>query len=305
MWCAHRAARRSALRDPVDVADGRRVRGEHLANVHREHAACAQQGGSAQAMERCEERLAVPGRRVLRALAGRRGHTYRGPERRGARKLRPAGNGGNALVHRGPTRPRDSSGAAPLARSVRPARSSYCMWRHRSEAPRTLPPRAGNARSRTERVPDESAHRGKRVGGSDSDARAADEGSAEGRPRDAGREAEDVPPQHGPQRCGAGGQRTDGAGGLEDVVGGRGGCDLHVQGGQAVVSRAQPTWCAHCQIGEHARGGVIAVCACPLERVRVARNIGSSSEPRAEGCSRGTWKALESCASSVSGLTRG
>ena len=93
-----------------------------------------------------------------------------------------------------------------------------------------------------------------------------------GQPREGGREPEDVHPQCGPQRRGAGGRRTDGAGGLEDVVSGRGGCDLHAQGGRAVQGSERGIRCAHCQIDREARGGVIAVYACAREEGCIAQD---------------------------------
>lgn len=56
----------------------------------------------------------------------------------------------------------------------------HCMRQHRTVAPQTLPPPASRERSRTEWVSDESAHSETHMGGSDSDAWAAENGSREG-----------------------------------------------------------------------------------------------------------------------------
>ena len=82
-----------------------------------------------------------------------------------------------------------------------------------------------------------------------------------------------------------------GAEGLEDVLRGQRGRDLHAQGARAVVRREQHTSVCHCKIGVQARGGVFEVCACASEAGWMARFIGSRGGVRAEGCSRGGLRA--------------
>ena len=92
-------------------------------------------------------------------------------------------------------------------------------------------------------------------------------GQRRGRPGQGERKAEDARPRRGPEGGGAGGERTVGDGGQDDVVSGREGCDLHAQGGRAELGSTARTRCAHWQIHEEARGGVIEVCACATEAV--------------------------------------